>query len=35
LSDACAINGVCNLTLDDINAEIIASRREREARAAK
>ena len=35
LSDASAINGVCNLTLDDINAEIIASRRSREALAVK
>ena len=33
LSDASAINGVRNMTLEEINAEISASRREREAAA--
>ena len=35
LSDASAVNGVCNLTLEEINAEIAASRRSREAYAER
>ena len=31
LSDASAVNGVCNMTLEEINAEIAESRRSREA----
>ncbi len=35
LSDASAVNGVCNMTLEEINAEIAESRRSREVIAAK